>query len=553
MRENHFKRPQLRNAALALCLLTSASIPMLGGCSSSAPVIFTTGTDDELDLAEDVSLQELEQRVSPHEINVRGELAVSRVFVDELSMAHTRVQQTLGGVPIFEAEAIVHLNRDGSVFAVTENLVRSAPRGLNTKPTLDAAAVIDRVLGEYDCPDCVTEPPRADLYVFMRGEARLVYRVALSREDGSANTSMPVVFIDAHTGEKVWEYDNLQTATGQSLYNGSVTISTYQKSGTYYMEDMSRKLVTRDNRNTPGSFGVLLGQNGTTYDFTDGDNGWGATPANAQNAGVEAHYGSSKVYDYYQSAHNRNGIDGSGGPGSFTGHDGATKLVVSRVHYGSKYNNAFWNGTLMTYGDGDGTTFSSLVTLDICGHEMTHGVTERTAKLTYSGESGALNEAISDIMGAMVERYARGESANTWKIGEEAYTPGVAGDALRHMDNPHNASNNGYTADDDPDHYSERYTGTSDNGGVHINSGIVNKMFYLLAVGGSHHLGGSMTGIGADKAAAIVYKALTAYMTASTNFAGARTAMLNAAGALYGSGSPEQTAVGQAWSLVGVN
>jgi thermolysin len=184
---------------------------------------------------------------------------------------------------------------------------------------------------------------------------------------------------------------------------------------------------------------------------------------------------------------------------------------------------------------------------------MTHGVTERTAKLTYSGESGALNEAISDIMGAMVERYTRGESANTWLIGEEAFTPGVAGDALRYMDNPHKATNNGYTADDDPDHYSERYTGSSDNGGVHINSGIVNKMFYLLAVGGSHHLGGSMVGIGADKAAAIVYKALTAFMTASTNFAGARAAMLNAAAALYGNGSAEHAAVGQAWSLVGVN
>jgi thermolysin len=387
----------------------------------------------------------------------------------------------------------------------------------------------------------------------MRGEGRLVYRVAFSREDGSANTSMPVVFIDAHTGEKVWEYDNLQTATGASLYSGSVTFSTYQKSGTYYMEDMGRKLATRDNRNTPSAFGVLLGLSGSIYDFTDPDDNWGATPANSHNAGVEAHFGSSKVYDYYLSAHNRNGIDGSGGPGSFTGHDGATKLVVSRVHYGSKYNNAFWNGTVMTYGDGDGAQFSSLVTLDICGHEMTHGVTERTANLTYSGESGALNEAISDIMGAMVERFARGESANTWVIGEEAFTPNVAGDALRYMDNPHKAANNGYTADDDPDHYSERYTGSSDNGGVHINSGIVNKMFYLLAVGGSHHLGGSMVGIGADKAAPIVYKALTAFMTASTNFAGARTAMLNAAAAIYGSGSPEHAAVGQAWSLVGVN
>jgi len=150
----------------------------------------------------------------------------------------------------------------------------------------------------------------------------------------------------------------------------------------------------------------------------------------------------------------------------------------------------------------------------------------------------------------MVERYAKGESANTWKIGEDAYTPGTAGDALRNMDDTHKSG--------DPDHYSERYTGSGDNGGVHTNSGIFNYAFYLLAKGGTHHLGGSMAdigqpnGIGADKAAAIWYKALTTYMTTSTGFAGARTATLDAATALYGAGSAEVTAVTQAWFLVGV-
>src|SRR5207245_6235246 len=124
-----------------------------------------------------------------------------------------------------------------------------------------------------------------------------------------------------------------------------------------------------------------------------------------------------------------------------------------------------------------------------------------------------INESMSDVFGAMTERYVRGESANTWLQGEDNYTPGVPGDAFRYMDDPHRASEKGYTVDDDPDHYSERYTGTADNGGVHINSGIANKTFYLLAKGGTHHLGGSMTGIGADAAALIWYKALTTYMT----------------------------------------
>jgi thermolysin len=176
--------------------------------------------------------------------------------------------------------------------------------------------------------------------------------------------------------------------------------------------------------------------------------------------------------------------------------------------------------------------------------------------LTYSGESGALNESWSDVFGAMVERYANGgqETAATWWIGEAAYTPATAGDAMRYMDTPHRAGNYGYTANDDPDHYSERYTGTGDSGGVHINSGIANHVFYLVAKGGNHaHIPGPfVTGIGADAAARIWYKALTTYMTSSTNFAGARTATLNAATDLYGTGSLEYLAVANAWAACGV-
>ncbi len=139
----------------------------------------------------------------------------------------------------------------------------------------------------------------------------------------------------------------------------------------------------------------------------------------------------------------------------------------------------------------DGTQFTPLVTLDIAGHEMTHGVTERTANLTYSNESGALNESMSDVFGSMVESYARGNVVNedTWKIGEQAYTPGTAGDALRSMKDTHSGG--------DPDHYSERYTGTADNGGVHTNSGIGNWVFYSAAAGGTNHVSGvAVTGMG---------------------------------------------------------
>ncbi|HSK72359.1 MAG TPA: M4 family metallopeptidase, partial [Pyrinomonadaceae bacterium] len=388
-----------------------------------------------------------------------------------------------------------------------------------------------------------------DMWVF-RGEDRdhLTYRVEMPRLDGSEETSIPVIFIDAQTGEKVFEYNNLQTGSGPSLYSGTVTIDTSLSGSTYYMEDLTRKMGTF-NMNSTGN--TLFGTGGKQSAYTDTNDIWDSS---IQRAGVDAHYGAAKTFDYFKNVHGRNGIDGSGGPGTtFASTNTSVRLITSRVHFGKKYNNAFWHNNQMTYGDGDGTQFSPLVTLDIAGHEMAHGVTQFTANLTYSNESGALNESMSDVFGALVERYARGENLNTWRIGEDAYTPSTSGDALRYMDNPHLAGNAGYTANDDPDHYSERYTGTGDSGGVHINSGIANHAFYLAAVGGTHHLSGiTVVGMGADDAAKIWYRALTVYMTSGTNFAGARTATLNAATDLFGSASTQYITVATTWSAVGV-
>ena len=358
------------------------------------------------------------------------------------------------------------------------------------------------------------------------------------------NRQCPSFFIDAQTGEKVYGYDNLQTATGSgsSLYSGTVSIQTYQSGSTYYLEDIGRKVGTFDFRNTTSS----------VYRFTDTDNTWNTT---TQRAAVDAHYGAEKTLQYYQSVLGRNGIDGSGGPAYYTSADGATGLISSVVHYSTNYNNAFWNGSYMTYGDGDGTTFTPLTTLDICGHEMTHGVTERTANLTYAKESGALNESWSDMMGSMVENYADGgnPTANTWKIGEDAYTPNNGtGDALRYMNDP--------TIAGDPDHYSERlYPGTctpsnnNDQCGVHTNSSIANKAFYLAVAGGTHPQSGvTVSGVGATNGAKIFYRALATYMTSGTNFAGARTATLNAATDLFGGSSSQYSSIANAWCAVGV-
>ncbi len=530
----------MRNAGSIVAVFVVGGLALTGGAGARNRA-FDGDTPQGRENARALSRGHLQRLAARHGLAGEADLRERRVFVDELGMGHRHVQQTHRGVPVFGGEAIVHLDTYGDLFAVTDNLLDAVD--VDATPALSPVLAEDRAVAEYGCRACLTDIPRSDLWVLRHeGADRLVYRVSLRREDESDDTALPVLFIDAHTGELVWRYDNLQTATGSSLYSGSVSIATYFRSSTstYYLEDIGRKVGTFDNRNTTAS----------TSRYSDANNVWDSA---TQRAGVDAHYGAEKFYDYLKNTHGRNGIDAAGGPGYYTSIDGVTRLISSKVHYGVNYNNAFWNGSYMTYGDGNGSTFSPLVTLDIAGHEMQHGVTERTARLTYSGESGALNESWSDVFGALNERSVQGLSSATWKIGEQCYTPANGtGDALRYMDNPHAASNRGYTADDDPDHYAERYTGTADNGGVHINSGIGNKAFYLLAQGGTHHRGGSMVGIGADAAAKIWYRALTSYMTSSTNFAGARTASLNAAAALYGSGSTNYKATCNAWGLVGV-
>jgi len=546
----------------ALILVTALCSVMV----SPGLVYARSNKAEKLARAEAASLLRLQKKLARKGI-APNDVKTLRVFedTDRAERVHTHIQQTHNGVPVFGGEAIVHLNTitEEEAQPTTDTLVPNV--SVFTTPGLTEGDAARLAKAQYKvkkgCDDCLTDAPAADLWVLRHeGADHLVYRVQLSRLDGTEHTSEPVYFIDAHTGALVWSYDNLQTqaatGSGVSLYSGTQPINTFKSGTSYYMEDKSRALGTFDNRNS-AKINAMMGyitSYGTFYRFTDADNFWDAATAKA---GVDAHYGSAKVYDYFLNVHGRNGIDGAGGPRTMTSVDGSTGLISSIVHFGKSYNNAFWSSSKnqMFYGDGDGTNWSPLVALDICGHEMQHGITSRTANLTYSGESGALNESWSDVFGSLVELYARGgETTGTWWIGEDIRTPNIAGDAERRLDEPHKGSNYGYTTDDQPDHYTERYTGTSDNGGVHINSGIANHAFYLLAKGGTHaHIAGApVTGIGADKAAKIWYKALTSYMTSSTNFAGARTATLNAADAIYGVGSAESLSVAQAWTACGV-
>ena len=220
----------------------------------------------------------------------------------------------------------------------------------------------------------------------------------------------------------------------------------------------------------------------------------------------------------------------------------------SSVHYDQDYDNAFWDGQQMVYGDGDGTIFDRFTKcLDVVGHELTHGVTAATANLNYQGQSGALNESISDVFGSMVKQMSNNQTADQadWLIGEGVFLPSVNGVALRSMKAPGTAYDDPQLGKDpQPGNMSGYVNTTSDQGGVHTNSGIPNHAFYLIAV--------ELGGFSWERAGRIWYEALTKRLTSSSDFQAAADATFGAAGDLYGVGSDEQKAVSGGWSGVGI-
>ena len=462
-----------------------------------------------------------------------NDFVVQAATNDTRGIHHARMAQMVRGLRVFGSDAIVHLRSDGSPEDTTDHLLRDVDSHLSTTtPTLSAARAAAAAEQAARCPGCSMPGDPPELLVVPDGEGvKLAYRVQLESLMGATPTR-PLMLVDATTGAVIKRWENLETATGASTYYGNVTITTASVGSSKYLEDARWKAGTFDYGN----------RRSDPERFTDADDLWNAPN---QKAAVDAHLGLTGTLAYLKNTFGYLGLDGKGGPGPSTSIDGSTPLVTALVHYGTSYSNAFWDGSTLTLGDGDGKTFGALTSVDIVAHECGHGVIEATSGLIYSGESGALNESFADVLGGLVEASLFGESADTWKIGEKAYTPsnGTA-DALRYLDQP--------TQGSQPDHYSERSTSSSDYGGVHTNSGIPNKAFHLVAKGGAHRKGGTMVGIGLQDAARIWFLAFTQYMSPGTNFAGARTATIEAARSLFGATSPKVVAVGEAWSLVGV-
>lgn len=252
----------------------------------------------------------------------------------------------------------------------------------------------------------------------------------------------------------------------------------------------------------------------------------------------EAYTGLGQTYALYWERFGRNSIDGEGLP------------LDASVHYGQRYDNAFWDGSRMVFGDGDGEVFNRFtISMNVIGHELTHGVTQFSANLTYQGQSGALNESVSDVFGSLVEQHAKGQSASeaSWLIGEGLFTDQVQGVALRSMKAPGTAYDDDVLGKDPQPATMAGYVATTDdNGGVHLNSGIPNRAFFLLA--------DALGGVAWESPGQIWYDTLTGgSLAVDVDFAGFARATLDAAARRFGDGSREHAATREAWTTVGVD
>ena len=459
------------------------------------------------------------------------------VVVDADGAQHVRLERRYRGLRVIGGDLVVHSSRGGTLLGVSRSLQRGIDLGLGSR--LSAADALAAALAHQ--PGQAQGQPESVVYA--RGaQPVLAFEVRVFGQRADQTPMELHVIVDADSGQVLDSWDDIETApapgTGNSLYVGTVALSTEPARRGYTLQDTSRGgMSTADMKNRTNGSGTV---------FKDTDNVWGnGSTSDRATVAVDAEFGVALTWDYYLDVHGRHGIadDGVG--------------AKSRVHYGNNYANAFWSDSCfcMTFGDGNGS-IKPLVSIDVAGHEMSHGVTSRTAGLIYSGESGGLNEATSDIFGTMVEYYASNASdPGDYLIGEKLFADGTS--VIRNMMKP---STDGSSAD--------CYYPSVGKIDVHYSSGIANHFYFLLAEGTTAGLPsptcavgntrvatgtGSLTGITRQKAEKIWYRALTVYMTTGTTYAQARAASLSAATDLYGAGSPEYNAVAAAWSAVLVN
>jgi Zn-dependent metalloprotease len=470
-------------------------------------------------------------------LGAKEKLVVRDVLKDRDGTLHTRYERTYDGLPVLGGDLVVQSTKADATESVVK-ATRAAIEPATTKTAVPAAKARQQALAAGKAEDAkspaVDREPRKVIWA-ANGKPAVAYETVVGGFQHDGTPQELHVVTDATTGEKLYAWEAIENGTGNTVYSGTVDLTTTQSGSTYNLTDGAR-----GNHKT---YNLNRGTSGTGTLFSGSDDVWGnGSPSDLESAAADAHYGAALTWDYYKNVHGRSGIRGDG------------VAAYSRVHYGNNYVNAFWSDSCfcMTYGDGSGNA-NPLTSIDVAAHEMTHGLTSNTAGLNYSGESGGLNEATSDIFGATVEFYAKNSSdVGDYLIGEEIDINGD-GTPLRHMDKP---SKDGSSKD-------AWYSGIGSID-VHYSSGPANHFFYLLSEGsGTKTINGvtydsptsdglPVTGIGRDKAEKIWFRALTTKFTSTTDYAGARTGTLAATGELYGTDSAEYKAVQDAWAGVNV-
>ena len=480
---------------------------------------------------------------------------------DQLGFTHEKFAQFYQGIRVEHADYTVHA-KGGTVESISGDFEKIS--GLSITPGITAETALTSALTSVGARKYMWQTNEAEAASFLpKGELVIVRDNRKNAETGllvlawkfNVYAQQPVsrayIYVNANTGEVVLKDAIIKhaaaTGTFATAYSGSRSTNDGTTTGGYFLREGTTRGLGIETYNC---------KKGNSYtaatDFIDADNNWTAAEynnANFDNVSGDAHVGAQATYDYWKNVHGRNSYDNAGAK------------IKSYVHFddtpgdGVGYENAYWNGSVMTYGDG-ATRFRPLTALDVCGHEIGHAVCEKTANLTYSNESGAMNEGFSDIWGASIEAYAVAnlgftsggvKAKSTWLIGEEIDKVQAA---LRSMSDPKSLGQ--------PEYYKgvNWYAGTGDNGGVHTNSGVLNYWYYLISAGktGTDEKGiaYSVASLGITNAAKIAYRAESVYLTPSSTYSNARTATIAAAKDLYGANSAAEEAVTNAWSAVGV-
>lgn len=466
-----------------------------------------------------------------------GQALVSGAVFHDRTGSAIRFNRTYRGLSVIGGDFIVHLTPSGAFSYGNGMRIGGLPTSLTATVSASAAGAAAAAALHYRVAST------SSTLVFYGGPhaSPLAWQI---NTKGTSGAKATVTYVSATTGRILARWSTVDTALdvgkGKTEYSGTIKVNDLKNGAIFTLQDNTRGNQQTYNANHSTSHGV-----GTI--FTDTDNVWGNhLETNVETPAADAAYGLAQTWDFYLNTYGRDGI----------GDDG----IAARgfVHWGTNYVNAFWADDCfcMSFGDGSvASGISPLDSLDVGGHEMTHGVTSRTAGLIYAGESGGLNESTSDVFGTMVEWYANNtHDVPDYVIGEEifrAYDPAV--NYIRRMDQP---SDDGNSADC-------WFNGVG-NLNVHYSSGVGNHFFYLLSEGSGAKTingiaydsttcnGSTIRGIGRDKAAAIWYKALTEQWTSTTNYHAARIGMLNAAKALYGQTSVEFKTVKKTWAAVSV-